>query len=706
MKLLYKSVFCTTASHKKMTASILIKTVKVACCLLLFFQGSLCAQIPEIRVIEQQFESFAENNEDAETEDDNYLQQLQTYLIHPLNLNAADETMLAELKILNPLQIANLLTYRKLVGTFISIYELQAVPGWDVETILKLRPYITVTVSIDVRTTLLQRLRNGNHSLLLRVGQVLEKSKGFLTDTSASSFYAGSPQKILLRYRYACKNLLQYGMLGEKDAGEQFFSGQQKQGFDFYSAHLFVRNVGVIKALAIGDFTVNLGQGLTQWQSMAFKKNADVMNIKRQSPILRPYHSAGEINFHRGVGVTLGKKQWQATAFVSYKKTDGNLVDSFANNDAYVSSLQTSGYHRTQNELVDKGVQRQLAYGGNITWRKNNLQIGLNTIRHQFKLPIQKRNDPYNLFALNGTTATNCSIHYSYTYKNAHFFGEMAIGNKYERAVVHGLMLSVGNNVDMSFLYRDIAPGYQTINANAFTESAFPSNERGLYMGISLRPVAAWRIDAYADFYRFPWLRFRVDAPSNGADFLLQATYKPNKELELYTRFRWETKAMNDSEAGLVLAPVVPKPRQNWRTQISYKLSRGLTFRSRTEMVWYNKGSATAEQGFLLYGDLLYKPLMKPFSTSIRLQYFETDGYNTRLYAYEQDVLYSFSVPVFYNKGFRWYGNLQYKVRSKWVFGFRLARTKYSNKVANGSGLDAIDGSKKTDVRFQILYSW
>ncbi|MBL0144814.1 MAG: hypothetical protein IPP48_02690 [Chitinophagaceae bacterium] len=61
-------------------------------------------------------------------------------------------------------------------------------------------------------------------------------------------------------------------MLGEKDAGEQFFKGNQKQGFDFYSTHLFARNIGIVKALALGDFTVNMGQGLTQWQSLAFKK--------------------------------------------------------------------------------------------------------------------------------------------------------------------------------------------------------------------------------------------------------------------------------------------------------------------------------------------------------------------------------------------------------------------------------------------------
>ncbi|MEI2750598.1 MAG: hypothetical protein V9E88_17805 [Ferruginibacter sp.] len=130
-----------------------------------------------------------------------------------------------------------------------------------------------------------------------------------LDSSQATNFYPGSPQRVLVRYKYTYKNLLQYGIVGEKDAGEEFFKGSQKAGFDFYSAHLFARNMGIVKALALGDFTVNLGQGLVQWQSLAFKKGPDVLATKRQAAVLRPYNSFGEINFHRGVGITIGKKE-------------------------------------------------------------------------------------------------------------------------------------------------------------------------------------------------------------------------------------------------------------------------------------------------------------------------------------------------------------------------------------------------------------
>ena len=73
-----------------------------------------------------------------------------TFRKNPVNMNTADENDLRELKILSGLQIANFISYRKLFGKFISIYELQAIPSWDVQIIKKLLPFITVAEPIDI----------------------------------------------------------------------------------------------------------------------------------------------------------------------------------------------------------------------------------------------------------------------------------------------------------------------------------------------------------------------------------------------------------------------------------------------------------------------------------------------------------------------------------------------------------------------------
>lgn len=661
-------------------------------------------QVPSTTA-EQQLEAATEGNDDAETQDDSFLQNLQQFLKNPVNLNTADANLLKELIILTPLQIQNIISYRNLLGNFINIYELQAVPTLDIATIEKIRPFVTVSMQADLINSFSERMNGGVHSIVGRVTQVMEKSKGYLVDpATTTNYYPGSPQRYFLRYKYQFKNLLQYGLVADKDAGEQFFKGSQKQGFDFYSAHLFARNIGIVKSLAIGDFTVNMGQGLTQWQSLAFKKSADVVNIKRQLSVLRPYNSAGEINFHRGVGITIAKKNLEATGFFSYKNIDGNFVTDTLTNEDYISSLQTSGLHRTKSELDDKGVQRQFAYGGNVAFNKNNFHIGANIIQYNFKLPIAKAGDPYNLYALSGKRIGNQSIDYSYTFRNLHFFGEAAFDNNRNRAFVNGLIMSVDANVDVSLLYRNISPKYQSLYTNAFTENTFPSNEKGIYAGVSIRPSTQWRLDAYADFYKFPWLKYLVDAPTVGVDYLTQVTYKPHKQLEIYARYRRETKSKNYNPDELVLSPVVAKPRQNFRSQINYKLNAELTFRNRIELVWYDRKGGSAQNGFLSFVDFLYKPMLKKYSGTIRLQYFETDGYDSRLYAYENDVLYSFSIPVFYDKGYRYYLNVNYDFSKQLSLWFRVAQTVYKERNSVGSGLDEINGNKKTEVKLQVQY--
>ncbi len=664
-------------------------------------------QLPSTNT-EQQLENITENNEDLENEDDSYQQQMFQFQRNPVNLNTADETLLKELLILTPIQIQNLVTYRAVLGKMINIYELQAIPGWNIRTIQKLLPYITVSGAIGVATDLGDRFRNGQHSILARASQIIERSRGFLIDsTVATNYYPGSPQKLMLRYKYVYKNLLQYGIVAEKDAGEEFFKGSQKRGFDFYSAHLFIRNLGIIKSLALGDFTVNLGQGLTQWQSLAFKKGPDITAIKRQSAVLRPYNSAAEINFHRGAGITVGKNNWQATIFGSYRKTDANFVsDTSIVTDDFVSSLQTSGYHRTKSELDDRGSQRQLTFGGNVSVQLQRLHIGVNAVQYQLKLPLVKNPLPYNLYALTGKSFGNYSVDYSYTFKNLHFFGEAAASSQNGLAFVNGLLISVSNNVDMSFLYRNISKKYQSLYTNAFTESTLPNNEKGLFSGITIRPTSQWQLDAYADIYKFPWLRFRVDAPSTGSDYFIQATYKPNKQLEMYSRYKRESKGINFNPDELVLNPVIYQPRKNWRMQISYKISPRFSVRNRTELVWFDKKGKAAEEGFMIYGDLFYKPLRNSFSANMRLQYFETGGYNSRLYTYESDVLYYFAIPVLYDKGYRYYFNVNYDFSKKLSVWAKWSQTIYRDRTTVGSGLDEIQGNIRSETRIELLYKF
>lgn len=658
---------------------------------LLLVASAFSQQVPA--TTEQQLENLGEEKID----DDALLQQLVFFQKNPLNLNTATAEDFYLLRLLTELQVQNLLRYRAAFGNLLSIYELQAVPGFDLLTIRRLLSFVYVGDSQTIKEVFASRLKGGNRTVLARWSRTLEQAKGY--NQTAGTHYLGDANRLQARYTYQYKTLLYYGVVADKDAGEQFFRGVQKAGFDFYSAHFFVRNLGKLKALALGDYVVNLGQGLTQWQSLAFGKSADVLGIKRQSPILSPYRSAGEFNFNRGAAATFQWGSWQGTSFLSYKKFSGNLLtDSIER----FTSFGTSGYYRTTSEIADRYRLSDFSGGGNLSYTKANFKIGANGVFHHFSLPLQKSTEPYNRFALAGKDLFLGSVDYSFTYKNAHFFGEAATDAQLHTALLNGALISIDPRIDLSFLYRNIQKEYNAPFGNAFTESTLPSNEAGFYTGIKLRPFSGWQLMAYADVYSFPFIKYRISSPARGKDYLVQAVYTPDKKSEIYLRYRTETKPLNES-VGVIYAPL-PQTKQSLRLNFISSLNRSLVLKGRVESVWFKKENVQ-EKGFLSFAETAYSPSSK-WNSNVRLQYFKTDSYDTRIYAFESDVLYSFSIPAFFDKGFRYYLNLNYNPTNKLSLWLRAAQTIYSNKNAIGSGLDEIQGNHKTEVKFQAMFQF
>lgn len=668
-------------------------------CILLFVfvflieQGK--AQLPE--PAEQQIENLSSQTE-QEIEDDALLQSLHYFLRHPIELNTADEDDLRQLKILSEIHIRQLLQYRKLLGSLVSIYELQAVPGWNLDLIRRLRPFITVASTVSAAENLRQRFRGGDATLLMRFSTLLERQKGF--DKKNATHFLGDANRYLLRYRYQYKNLLQYGVTGDKDAGERFFRHGGK-GFDFYSAHFFARKIKSIKALALGDFTVNMGQGLMQWQALAFNKGADVLNIKRQAPVLLPYTSAGEYNFHRGAGITVSKKNWEATAFISFTPLHANMGMDTTGEQKIFTSFLTSGYHRTETELSDRYTIDQLSAGSVFRYSNQGLSLSANAIRYQFSSPLQKRVEPYNLFAVSGRNWSNYSVDYSYSFRNFHLFGELAVDQNFNTGVINGLQLSVDPKVDVAVLNRIISKKFNALYGNAFTEGVFPVNEEGIYLGLVVRPFYGFTISAYADQYEFPWLRYRTDASANGSDYLLQVEFTPNKKTLVYGRYRSEAKAKNATDDGRALHQLIIQPKQNLRLHLQSQITDRWLIKARTELVEYDRGGKDQQAGYVVFAEAAYKGGFD-FTANLRLQYFETDGYESRIYAYESDVLYGYSIPAFYDKGFRMYTNLRYDFDKKWSAWLRFSQTIYRNKNSIGTGLEEIQGNKKSEIKLQL----
>ncbi|MDX5348798.1 MAG: helix-hairpin-helix domain-containing protein, partial [Hymenobacteraceae bacterium] len=658
----------------------------------------------------------------AQQEDDNiaYEELYETlflYYQNPVNLNKASREELATLFILSDIQINNLLQHIEKNGKLLSIYELQAVEGFDLLTIYKLVPFVQVPdagLQADQRPLWQRIIGEDNNSLIIRWERTLQQRKGFSPpdpNSSATTRYLGSPDKVFARYRNSHYNDSSIGVTVEKDAGEQFVwdSQTKRYGFDFYSAHLQLYNKGRFKTLAVGDYQLQFGQGLLLSSGFVVGKGGETINTTSRSNIgIRPYSSVLESNFFRGAAATYSlSKQLELTGFYSRKKVDASLQTTADTLEpvGFFSSIQVTGFHRTPSELANKHQVQEQNYGGNLSYKSQNSRFtgGLTFLRTAYNRPLLRNPAPYQLFEFTGTINHSIGLNYSYYWQNLSFFGEVARSASGGVGVVNGVMASLSTKAEVALVYRHYQRDFHSFYGNAFSEGTRNVNEEGLYVGVKVRPIPKWEITAYYDKFRFPWLRYRVDAPSDGSEYLFRVYYRPNKQASLYSQFRTENKDRNDP-AVRAIDFVTRTSRRSYLFYYDYSPTRSLNFKSRVQFSSFEQGSSTNSTGFLIAQDVSLD--LGRVRLSTRYAIFDTDDYDTRQYVLEKDVLYAFSVPAFSGRGTRMYALVQLKPTRRSDFWFRIAHTHYRDQSSVGTGLESIEGPRRTDVKAQVRYKF
>jgi hypothetical protein len=619
-----------------------------------------------------------------------------TYLAeNPLNINAATVEELSQLLILTDFQIFSIGEYIKEFGELMSVHELLLIPGFDEEIVSRISPFIT---SVVERKALIPSFRDmltkGNNTLLMRTVKTLETRKGYRQSDPELQRYEGSPFGFFARYRYKYSNKLQIGITADKDAGEEFFRGSNRRGFDFYSFHVMLSDRKYLKKLIVGDFRANFGQGLVVWNNFSFNKSADVHSIKKRNNGFSAYSSADEVTYMRGIASTLQFGHWEFSPFVSYRNIDATL-----NGEGY-TSLSANGMHRTANEISRKNALSETVAGVNVGYGKTFGRAGVTALFGRYGAEDYSDIRLYDRFGLHKSANANLAVDGRLIIKNISLFGEAAISSNGGKALLAGITTDINRWLQFSSLYRIYQAYYQAVYANSFGENSNTANERGLYLGISVVPHTKWKISAFFDSYFFPWLRYGTNSPSSGWDYLVQTNYTPSKDLDVRIKIQRD-KTVKTLSGGTV-SSVQNIERSRVLLQAAYNLSSELSMNSRIAFSFFNPEMQDNEKGFLMAQDIKYKLSAIPLSFVLRYAIFDTDSWNTRLYVYEPDILYAFSAPACSDRGSRYFLNIGYKIQDTVQLWVRVSQTYYFEKEEISSGLAAIAGNKQTDAKLQI----
>jgi hypothetical protein len=263
-------------------------------------------------------------------------------------------------------------------------------------------------------------------------------------------------------------------------------------------------------------------------------------------------------------------------------------------------------------------------------------------------------------------------------------------------------------NLSTSFrsliLYRNFNRKYQALYGNAFSQGSAVRNEEGVYISLQWATVAYWKFSGFADFFRFPWLKYGVDAPSSGHEYMIQADYTGIKKTIVSARYRLKHREKNITLEHEV--NVLPADQHRLRLQITHKPSVVMSLRTTMEGNIYDDKISPSGRGWIISQNASYKKSGSPIQTDFFAAYFKTTDYNTRIFSNEKNMLYSFSIPSFYGEGVRLSAVLRYNFSKQLYIQAKAAWVHYFDRDVIGSDLEEIEGRNKIDLYAQLRWKF
>ncbi len=679
----------------------LLKRVLIACFIMSLSVNNLYGQ----EMWEELAEQWVNDDEDNWSQWETYFEELSEWREHPVNINTVTKEQLERFPFLSPQIVENILYYLYKHGPMISLNELWMIEDMDRRTFQYLQPFLCVKApeKEEYKPDLKRILKYGKHELLTRVDIPLYTKAGYkyysdeVLEKNPNKRYLGSRYYHNLRYNFHYRNQVYVGLTAEKDAGEPFFAGQNKKGYDYYSPYLFIRNIGRIKALALGNYRVSYGYGLVINTDFGMGKTATLATLGNKSRGIRKHSSTDEYTYFQGVACSYKlSDRWTLDGFCSYRKMDGTVDDRF------IRSLKKDGYHRLYREFEKKNMLNNHLIGSNLNYNGKYCELGLTAVYNVFNKPLNPEKKYYNTYYPRGKDFYNVGVDYKFFWRRFSLLGETAIDKCGVPVTMNMLRYSPKPSTQLIVMNRYYDAKYQSIYARSIGEGSTVQNESGFYIGLETNLLKYVRMTCYGDFFYFPWKKYLVNkAETKGVDGLIQLNYSPTYELDMFIRYRYKNKE-KDFTAADKTKQTIPYIQQKCRYQLNYTLKDKLVLKTIADYACVHFRGQPASNGFLLSQSAGYVFSALPLQLDLSGTWFHTDDYNSRLTIYEKNVLYAFSMPSFYYKGVRWAVNMRYELNKHVTFQAKYGSTCYFDRDKISSALEEIDGSMKSDLYFQL----
>lgn len=648
--------------------------------------------------LENQFDNIDENSD--------FIEDIDIYLQNEngkINLNQLDAEVAYNVLHLTDYQYYQLLLYIEKYGELVSIYEVAAIDGFDQNLAEKLSKFVEVKATQKGKNPFVSFFKKSKSNFLIRYRQIVEPQAGY--EKGRDGGYLGNPMRLTFKYNFTSGEHFAMALSGEKDAGEEFFKGTQKQGFDHYGWFLNFKNIGILKNCVIGDYTLSFGQGLMLGGRSMGVKGSGAASVRRFPALIRGTAPMNESTNFRGTAVTLGNAYYTGTIFYSHRFFDGESSIGEDGNSWFEGSLTSTGYHRTDKEIETQNTTRNRVYGAHFQVKRRIFELGVTGLNTQFVNPVATGGEMYQKYRFAGRSVANGSIDYKVILHKTILFGEAGMSFQQQKSgfgIVQGAIFDMDPRSKLSFLFRYYSPQFISLNGSAISAYSSCNNELGCYIAADFVLGRKTSLFFNADYYHVTWLKFHTDKPSYGGELQARFCCNITRNLVFNLKYKFVQKEQN-SRMSDYYQSINKDNKHILHATLNCTPMPWLNMKTEVDWLWHAPPNLPSKQGFLIFQDIGIQVDKINLGVKMRFALFNTDSYDERQYAYEQDLLYTFTINSYYGKGIRYYFMVDYKFAFVSIQA-RFAQTYFDDRAVISSGLSKIEGNTKSEVALQIIF--
>lgn len=653
---------------------------------LIFCMGTVCARAQNERSWEEWLGTMSDVDDAESDRLELTYEELSELENHKIDLNRCTRDELLQLPFLSAQQVMDFIEYRDRHGRIETVVELYMIRSMEKSTIDLLSHFATIYPEVikDTLPSLKDLIRYGRHELLATFKAPFYNRRG------DENGYLGYKYKHWLRYTFTSGQHVKLDLVASQDAGEPFFAGQNKAGYDYYSFYLMLQKWGCVRRMVVGRYRLKFGMGLVINNSFGLGKINALATLGRSANNIMPHSSRSEANYLQGAAACFRLSDcFSLTAFASLRMVDATLN----RNSSTVATLLRTGYHRTKSEMERRRNTSESLFGANLNFFRNGWHAGITGFYTAFNRELQPSTTQlYRRWYPRGSRFWNASIDYGYVSGRLNLSGETATGNCQQVATINTVSYQLTSTLTLVALQRYYPYQYYSLFSRSFAEGGAVQDESGVYLGGDWLIGRFMKLMFYTDYAWFAWPKYRISESSGSWDNMAQLSWQ--KELWSWA-FRYRIRARKRDIAGK--RGTTSYTEQRMRSTVTYSNNRwNLQTQADVALCQFTHNSF----GVMLTENAGYS--CQRFRVNVTAGYFHTDDYNSRLYTYERSVLYNFSFPSFYGHGMRLALNMRADFTSHLMLIGKLGMTKYFDRKVIGSGLQRINGSSMTDLEVQL----